>query len=63
VRWLRDGISAADIAAIKMPTGCRFARDTDEAPVVLFPSAWTLDYFKKQNPDLEVFDLSADAKR
>ena len=63
VRWLRDGISAADIAAIKMPTGCRFARDTDEAPVVLFPSSWTLDYFKKQNPELEVFDLSADAKR
>ena len=63
VRWLRDGMSPAAMAEMKMPTGCRVARDTDEAAVVLFPSAWTLDYFKKQNPDVELFALSADAKK
>ena len=62
VRWLSDKITDAEIAEIKMPTGCRIARDTDESNVVLFPSAWTLDYFKKQNPDVTLFDLSADAK-
>ncbi len=63
VRWLRDGITDSELAELKMPTGCRIARDTDEANVVLFPSSWTLDYFKKQNPDVPIFDLSADAKR
>jgi hypothetical protein len=29
---------------------------------VLFPSNWTFEYFKKQNPDAPLFDLSADSK-
>jgi len=62
VKWLREGTSAADLNALKLPTGCRVAFDSDEQPVVLFPSAWTLGYFQKENPDVPLFDLSADSK-
>jgi peptide chain release factor 3 len=61
VKWLPAGITEPDLRAIKLPTGCRLADDSDQHPVVLFPSAWTLDYFKKQNPDVPLFDLSSDA--
>jgi len=62
LKWLRSGTTAADLDALKLPTGCRIAFDADEQPVVLFPSTCTLDYFKKQNPDFPLFDLSADSK-
>jgi len=62
LKWLRAGTTAEELNALKLPTGCRLAYDVDEQPVVLFPSAWTLDYFKKQNPDAQLFDLSADSK-
>jgi len=62
LKWLRTGTTAAELDALKLPTGCRIAFDADEQPVVLFPSTWTLDYFKKQNPDFPLFDLSADSK-
>jgi peptide chain release factor 3 len=61
LKWLPKGLTAAALAALKLPTGCRLADDSDAQPVVLFPSAWTLEYFKKQNPEVPLFDLSADA--
>ena len=61
VKWLRRGTTAAETKALKLPTGCRLADDADDQPVVLFPSAWTLNYFKQQNLDVELFDLSADS--
>ena len=62
LKWLREGTSKEELNALKLPTGCRIAFDEQEQPVVLFPSTWTLDYFKKQNPDVPLFDLSADSK-
>ncbi|HWB61419.1 MAG TPA: peptide chain release factor 3 [Chthoniobacteraceae bacterium] len=62
LKWLRAGTTPEELNALKLPTGCRLAYDADEQPVVLFPSAWTHDYFKKQNPDAPLFDLSADSK-
>ena len=62
VKWLRAGMSAAEIKGLKLPTGCRVADDSDNQPVVLFPTNWTLEYFKKQNPDVPLFDVSADSK-
>ncbi len=51
LRWLPP---AADLAALKLPTGCRIADDVEGRPVVLFPSAWTLNYFQQQNPGVEL---------
>ena len=62
VKWLPTGLAAGDLRELKLPTGCRLADDADDQPVVLFPSAWTLDYFKKQNSAVPLFDLSADSK-
>lgn len=62
LKWLREGTTAAELNALKLPTGCRIAYDRDEQAVVLFPSNWTMNYFKQQNPEVELFDLSADSK-
>jgi peptide chain release factor 3 len=62
LKWLPADMSAAELKALKLPSGCRLADDADEQPVVLFPSIWTYEYFKKQNPDVPLFDLSADAQ-
>ena len=62
LKWLPAGMTAAELKALKIPTDCRLADDADEQPVILFPSMWTLEYFKKQNPDVPLFDLSADAQ-
>jgi len=59
LKWLREGTTRADVAALKLPTDCRLADDSDGRPVVVFPSAWMLDYFKKQNPGTELFDSIA----
>ena len=52
---------AAQLEALKLPTGCRIAEDAALEPVLLFPTAWTLDYFRKQNPATPLYDLSADS--
>jgi len=62
LKWLRHGATAADLEALKLPTGCRIAEDGDLQPVVLFPTSWTLDYFRKQNPEVELYDVSADSR-
>ncbi len=62
LKWVRHGMSAEELEALKLPTGCRVAEDADMQPVILFPTAWTLDYFRKQNPDVELYDLSADSR-
>ena len=59
VKWLKVG---TDTEKLQLPTGCRLADDQENRAVVLFPSNWTLDYFKKQNPGVELFDLAADAE-
>ena len=62
LRWIRADTTPEELQELKLPTGCRIARDSDEHPVVLFPSAWTLGYFEKQNPSTALFTVSADSK-
>ena len=62
LKWLRAGTTPERVKELRLPTGCRVARDCEEQPVVLFPSDWTLDYFRKQNPDAELFDISSDSR-
>lgn len=62
VRWLKEGTSSEVIGGLKLPTGCRVAYDSDDQPVILFPSNWTLNYFQKENEGVELFELPSDAK-
>jgi len=62
LKWVRHGMTGAELDGLKLPTGCRVAEDSALQPVILFPSSWTLDYFRKQNPEVELFDLSADSR-
>ncbi len=61
VKWLSHGMDTAALNALKLPTGCRIAYDSDEQPVVLFPSEWTFHYFQRENPGVALFDLAADS--
>ena len=61
LKWVRHGMTPSELDALKLPTGCRVAEDSALQPVILFPTAWTLDYFRKQNPGVELYDLSADS--
>ena len=38
----------AELKTLKIPTDCRLANNADEQPVILFPSIWTLEYFKNR---------------
>jgi len=62
LKWVRHGMTGEQLDALKLPTGCRVAEDSALQPVILFPTAWTLDYFRKQNPEVELYDLSADSR-
>jgi peptide chain release factor 3 len=61
VKWLPRGTEGSVLKTLKLPTGCRLADDADDQPVILFPNAWTLNYFRQQNPDVPLYDLAADA--
>jgi peptide chain release factor 3 len=61
LKWVRQGMTGDELDALKLPTGSRIAEDSSNEPVILFPSKWTLDYFRKQNPEVELFDISADS--
>lgn len=52
--WLDHG---SDPKTLKLPTGCRVAWDSSDTPGVLFPSAWTLRYFREQNPGTNLYEL------
>jgi peptide chain release factor 3 len=62
LKWVRHGMTGAQLDALKLPTGCRVAEDSALQPVILFPTSWTQDYFRKQNPEVELYDLSADSR-
>jgi peptide chain release factor 3 len=62
LKWVQHGMTPPELEALRLPTGCRVAEDSALQPVILFPTAWTLDYFRKQNPEVELYDLSADSR-
>jgi peptide subunit release factor RF-3 len=59
---LKAGISDEALRGLKLPTGCKIARDADGEAVVLFPSEWTLKYFGQQNEGVALYEVSADSK-
>jgi peptide chain release factor 3 len=55
-KWLPSDTAAEKV---KLPTGCRLAKDSLGASGVLFPSTWTLKYFAELNPGTTLLDLPA----
>ena len=49
VRWLEAYFDPDNIPDLKLPTGAAIAEDTDGQMVVLFPSEWSVRYFKERN--------------
>ncbi|MFM7101524.1 MAG: EF-Tu/IF-2/RF-3 family GTPase [Verrucomicrobiota bacterium] len=58
VRWLPEGTSEEDLAAISLPTGGRFAQDAGQNWVALFPTEWSVNYFAQNHPRLPLSPLA-----
>jgi peptide chain release factor 3 len=50
-RWVDRDIDA--VTKMTLPSKSRIAVDKDEKPVILFASAWELEYAQKENPGVE----------
>jgi peptide chain release factor 3 len=55
-RWLPGGNGA--LTGAQVMRGCLTCRDREGRPVILFPSDWEVDYFQRQNPDIELSDIA-----
>lgn len=55
LRWVAPG---TDINPLKdtLPHNSACGRDERDRPVLLFPNKWSMEYFIKNNPDIELFD-------
>lgn len=58
VRWLPAGTKEEELDGISLPTGGRFATDTDGNWVALFPTDWSLNYFAQNNPKVPLNPLA-----
>jgi len=58
VRWLPAETKSEDLDSISLPTGSRFAFDTEQNVVVLFPTDWALSYFAQNNPSVPLSPLA-----
>jgi peptide chain release factor 3 len=58
VRWLPAGTKEEELDGISLPTGGRFATDTDGNWVALFPTDWSLNYFAQNNPKVPLSPLA-----
>jgi peptide chain release factor 3 len=56
LRWVAP---ETDLDALEplLPSGGRLAFDAYEQPVILFPSEWALNYFARQNKDVQIADV------
>jgi peptide chain release factor 3 len=63
VRWLPVGTRPEDLDAISLPTGSRFAFDTEQNAVALFPSEWALNYFVQNHPSIPLTPLAPKRER
>jgi peptide chain release factor 3 len=62
VRWLAANTKEEELARLQLPTGSRIAFDSDQIPVILFPTEWAMNYFVQTNPEVALSSLpQADA--
>ena len=57
VRWIRHKDPSHALPALTLPSGAARAKDANSDPVVLFGSAWSLDYFIEKHQDLETSEI------
>ncbi len=56
IRWLPKNVMNSDWG-MGLPTGAKLAYDTDDNPVVLFASDWSVKYFAEINPKIPLEKL------
>ena len=57
LRWVEPHPSLADPNSLISASGTSFGTDKFDQPIILFPSDWTMDYFKEKNPELKLHEL------
>jgi len=61
IRWFAPGVKREQIEGIYLGTGVRLATDVRSQFVILFPDKWSVDYFIKEHPTLELHTVSPHA--
>ncbi|MFA5204232.1 MAG: peptide chain release factor 3 [Lentisphaeria bacterium] len=58
VRWFAPGTRKDQLGSLFLGTGVKLATDIAGALVILFPTEWSIGYFKEKNPDFELHSVS-----
>jgi peptide chain release factor 3 len=58
MRWMPEGLAEADLDAISLPTGAKFAYDMANNAVALFSNEWAANYFAQTNPRIPLSKLA-----
>ena len=61
IRWFNPSLKREQIEGIYLGTGVRLATDVRGQFVILFPDKWSVDYFIKEHPALELHNVSPHA--
>ena len=61
IRWFAPGVTKEQVRDLFLGSGVKLAEDIEGELVILFPNAWSLDYFKEKNPKFELFVVSPTA--
>jgi len=57
LRWFDPSVPLDVQNSLMLPAGAAWAYDTEQRPVILFTSEWSMNYFKEKNPTLELSDI------
>ena len=57
LRWVEPHPGLETLSSIVVATGVAWGADSENRPVILFPSDWTLRYFIEKNPELKLHPL------
>ena len=55
-RWLEPGRKS--VADLRLTRNILVCRDSNERLALLFQASWDLDYFQRQNPDIQLFSIA-----
>lgn len=58
IRWFANAADASRFDGAYLGTHVRLADDADGAPVLLFPDAWSVEYFREKNPEVLLESVS-----
>ncbi len=58
IRWLDPGSDRTRLEGVYLGTNVRLATDMAGVPVLLFPDAWSVNYFLEKHPDVVLHTMS-----